>query len=172
MYTIVGKVINDNNQIVGYKICNGDKVGDFSIADVYAEYKKGNIPVIKDFNTNTGDISLNSIDDKLLPIFHNGICVNNSIAIIKVIKKYSSDTNISGAMITDLNGNLMTLKLSDVISIGKQHTLYNAKVVNNRLISKYGEFEISVTHALKDFETKIGRLVFEENWSKQQFTLM
>lgn len=40
MYTIVGKVINDNNQIVGYKICNGDKVGDFSIADVYAEYKK------------------------------------------------------------------------------------------------------------------------------------
>ena len=156
MYTIVGKIVNENKQTIGYKICDGSQVGDFSIKDVYAEYKKGNLPIIKAFD-NTGNISLNNIDDSLLPVFYNGICINRSIAVIKLVK---DDTdNIIGAVVTTPDGKLKILSLVNILKLNKELTLYNAKVVNNSLVSKYGEFEVSGRFEARNFVISNGRLV-------------
>ena len=159
MYTIVGKVINSNNKVIGYKICDGEQVGDFSVAEVYSEYGKGNLPIIKNFNTNTGEISLNGIKDELIPVFCDGVCTNKSIAVIKLVKAYNSNT-ILGAVVTDLKGNLGVLNLASIKELSEKYTLYNAKIVNGSLVSKYRTFEVITYKANdNDFMISYGCLV-------------
>ena len=154
MFIIVGKIVNAVGETLGYKVSDGNCVRDFNIGAIYNEYKKGSLPIIKNFDVDTGAISLNNIDDKLLPVFYNGRCINNSIAVIKLMKIYDTDKDVVGVVVTTLNGELKTFRFSDIFKLSQKVTLYNAKIINRSLISKYGVFEVGVKYNLKDFEIK------------------
>ena len=140
MLTIVGKIINERKQVVAYKVSDGKNVKIFNVQDMYNLYRSGSLPIIKSFDINTGKITLNNINDTLIPVFYNDKCVNNSIAVVKIIKQ---DNKQIGAIVTDFMANLVSLRLSDIVNlVNKEITLYNAKIVNDNIFSKFGEFEV------------------------------
>ena len=157
MFVIVGKIA-DGKQVIGYKVSNGTTVKDVSIEDVYKEYRKGNLPVIKSFDKCTGEISLNNINDKLIPEYQNGVCVNNSVAIVKLVNIHDKGKSVSGAVVV-IDGELKTLSMSNVVELGKEHIIYNAKVVGNNIVSKFGTFETQMKNRKSDFVIRGKKLI-------------
>ena len=87
MYFIVGKTSNQRRQIVSYLIRDGNGIKEVTPQQVFVEYQNGNLPYLKWFNINTGEVDFKNIDNSLLPTFHNNRGLSNSASVLKVLSQ-------------------------------------------------------------------------------------
>ena len=141
MYFIVGKAINQNKQVISYLITDGNSVREVTPQQVYIEFQKGNLPYLKGFNTNTGEVDFKNIDNKLIPTFYNGRGINNSASVLQVLKENGKQI---GVRILVALGKIMNVSLSDIVKLvnGKKIQLFNAKIVNNKVVMKYTDITV------------------------------
>lgn len=64
-----------------------------------------------------------------------------SIAVIKLIKEYDSDIDISVVIVTNKCSNLNALKLAEVFELGKKYNLYSVLIRNGKITAKFGDFD-------------------------------
>ena len=138
MYFIVGKTINQNKQVLSYLITDGEGIREVASQQVYVEYQNGNLPYLKGFNTNTGEVDFKNIDNSLIPTFYNGRGINNNASVLKILEENNKQI---GVRILVASGKIMNVSLSDIIKLVSSNKiqLFNAKIVNNKVVMKYAD---------------------------------
>ena len=170
MYFIVGKTINQNKQIISYLITDGEGVREVTPQQVYLEYQRGTLPYLKGIDSNTGEVDFKNIDNSLIPTFYNGSGINNNVSVLKILEK---NNNQIGVRILVASGKIMNVSLLDIIKLvsSKKIKLFNAKIVNNKVVMKYVGETITETSKsaetskedYKDFEYTLGNIVASGN---------
>ena len=156
MYTVVGKIVDPKKStsfdlnILGYKISDGFVVRDVNYRELKDLCKQRLVRNVQDCCDFTKSITLYNINNRI-PEFHGSRCVNNSIAVVALVKKYKNDKSFN-VIVTNLQGNLKTLSLAEVIKLSKGRTLYNAAVINGQLVSWSAErfFDGIVTYHINN----------------------
>ena len=144
MYFIVGKTINQNKQIVSYLITDGNDVQEVAPQQVYIEYQKGNLTYLKGFNTTTGEVDFQNINNSLITTFYNGRGISNSVSVLKILEENNKQI---GVRILVASGKIKNVRLLDIIKLvnDKRIQLFNAKVVNNKIVMKYAGTAVTET---------------------------
>lgn len=101
---------------------------------------------------------MNNINDKLIPEYQNGVCVNNSVAIVRLVNIHDNGKSVSGAVVV-IDGELKALSMSGVVELGKKYSIYNVKIVGNNIVSKFGTFETQVKNRKSDFVIRGKKLI-------------
>ena len=94
MYFIVGKTINQSKQVISYLITNGEGIKEVTPQQVYVEYQNDNLPYLKGFNTNTGEVDFKNIDNSLIPTFYNSRGINNNISVLKILEENNKQIGV------------------------------------------------------------------------------
>ena len=141
MYFIVGRRVNTDGYILSYFITDGIEVKEVGLQQVYNDYIHGNLPYLRDFNTRSGEVDFYNIDNSLLPIIFGDISVYKDIRIlpVSVLRIIERNREQIGVKIVYRGLHIETLSINDILNLVNKGTikLFNAKVVNNRIVMKY-----------------------------------
>ena len=144
MYFIVGKTINQRRQVVSYLITDGEGIKEVALQQVYIEYLTDRLPYLKGINSNTGEVNFKNIDNSLIPTFYNGRGISNSVSVLKILEENNRQI---GVRVLVASGKILNVRLSDIIKLvnNKEIQLFNAKLVNNKIVMKYAETVVTET---------------------------
>ena len=164
MYFIVGKCINQNGQIISYLITDGNDVQKVSPQQVYVEYQKGNLPYLKGFNTNNVEVDFKNIDNTLIPTFCNGRGINNSVSVLRIL---TDKGNQIGVRLLLPSNKIKNIRLSELLYYINNDNilLFNAKIVNNKVVMKYAETIVTESNSGNKEEVTIN------NYDKSKFLI-
>ena len=164
MYFIVGKTINQGKQLLSYIITDGNSIREVTPQQVYVEYQNGNLPYLKGFNTNTGEVDFKNIDNTLIPTFYNGRGISNSVSVLKVLEENGKQI---GVRLLLPSTKIANIRLSELIQHVNNNTiqLFNAKIVNNKVVMKYADTTVTESNRGNKEEVTIN------NYDKSKFVI-